>query len=119
MELLYAGEGIAHVVLVTAILGGGAAWLSGRAIARAWRPSWQVVIAALLLAAAARFIHYALFHGEFLSVASYGCDSVIFLAVGLIGWRAMRVNQMVRQYPWLCTRAGPLGWREIKQENGK
>jgi len=24
---------------------------------------------------------------------------------------------MVRQYPWLYARAGPLGWREIGQEN--
>ena len=74
---------------------------------------------ALLLGAAARFIHYALFQGEFLSAASYGCDTVIFLAVGLIGWRATRASQMVRQYPWLYARAGPLGWREIGQENGR
>ena len=117
MDRLYAGESIAHVVLVTVILGGGAAWLSGRAIAGAWRPPWQVAIAALLLGAAARFFHYALFQGDLLSAASYGCDTVIFLAVGLIGWRAMRASQMARQYPWLYTRSGPLGWREIGQEN--
>ena len=119
MARLYAGESIAHVVLVTVILGGGAAWLSGRAIAGAWRLPRQVAIAALLLGAAARFIHYALFQGEFLSAASYGCDTVIFLAVGLIGWRATRASQMVRQYPWLYARTGPLGWREIGQENGR
>jgi len=119
MERLYAGESIAHVVLVTGILGGGASWLSGRAIAGAWRPPWQVAIAALLLSGAARFIHDALFQGELLSAASYCCDTVIFLAVGLIGWRATRASQMVRQYPWLYARAGPLGWREIGQENGR
>jgi hypothetical protein len=117
MGSLYAGESVAHVVLVTVILGGSAAWLSGRAIAGDWRPPWQVAVAALLLAGAARFIHYALFQGDLLSVASYGCDVVIFLAVGLIGWRATRASQMVRQYPWLYARAGPLGWREIGQEN--
>jgi len=119
MGRLYAGESIAHVVLVTIILGGGAAWLSGRAIAGDWRPPWQVAVAALLLGAAARFIHYALFQGDLLSVASYGCDVVIFLAVSLIGWRAMRASQMVQQYPWLYARAGPLGWREIGHENGR
>ena len=117
MGRLYAGESIAHVVLVTVILGGGAAWLSGRATAGDWRPPWQIAVAALLLGAAARFIHYALFQGDLLSVASYGCDVVIFFAVGLIGWRATRASQMVRQYPWLYARAGPLGWREIGQEN--
>ncbi len=117
MGRLYASESITHVVLVTVILGGGTAWLSGRAIAGAWRPPWQVAIAALLLGGAARFIHYALFQGELLSATSCGCDTVIFLAVGLIGWRATRASQMVRQYPWLYARAGPLGWREIEQEN--
>jgi len=119
MATLYAGESIAAVVLVTVVLGGGAAALSGRAIARAWRPPWQVAIAALLLGAAARFIHYALFQGELLSATSYGCDSAIFLTVGLIAWRATRASQMVRQYPWLYARAGPFGWRAIGRENAR
>ena len=118
MDGLYAGESIAHVVLVTGILGGGAAWLSGRAIASAWRPQQQVVTVALLLGAAARFFHFALFHGELLSAVSYGCDTLIFLVVGLVAWRATRASQMVRQYPWLYARNGPLSWREIGQQNG-
>ena len=117
MDRLYAGESIAHVVLVTGILGSGAAWLSGRAIAGTWRRQWQVAIAALLLGAAARFIHFALFQGELLSAASCCCDAVIFLTVGLIAWRATRATQMVRQYPWLYARAGPLSWRKLEQEN--
>ena len=118
MDGLYAGESILDVVLVTGILGGGAALLSGRAIAGAWRPQWQVAVVALLLGAAARFFHFALFHGVLLSAASYCCDTLIFLVVGLFAWRATRATQMVRQYPWLYARAGPLGWREIRQENG-
>jgi hypothetical protein len=119
MDKLYSGETIAHVVLVTGVLGGGAAWLSGRAIARAWRPQWQVGLVAVALGAAARFFHFALFHGELLSPASYGCDALIFLVVGLVAWRATRAGQMVRQYPWLYARAGPLRWREIRQESGR
>ncbi len=114
---LYAGESLAHVVLVTGILGGGAAWLSGRAIANAWRPPWQVMVPAVLVGLAARFIHFALFEGTLLSAASFGCDTLIFLVVGLVAWRATRAAQMVRQYPWLYARAGPLGWREIGQES--
>jgi hypothetical protein len=119
MDNLYAGESIAAVILVTLVLGGGAAWLSGRAIAGDWRPQWQVALAAFFLGAAARFIHFALFQGDILSAASYCCDTLIFLILGLFAWRATRANQMVRQYPWLYTRAGPLGWREIGQGNGR
>jgi hypothetical protein len=117
MDMLYGGESVLQVVLLSVVIGGGAAALSGRAIARAWRPWWQVVIAALLLGAAARFFHFALFEGRLLSVPSYCCDALIFIVAGMLAWRATRANQMVQQYPWLYARSGPLGWREIGQEN--
>lgn len=116
MERLYAGETILDVVLVSGLIGGGAAWLSGCAIAAAWGGQSRVVLVALLLGAAARFFHFALFQGELLSVASFACDTVIFLVVGLLSWRATRASLMVRQYPWLYARSGPLTWREIGQE---
>jgi len=37
--------------------------------------------------------------------------------VGLLAWRATRASQMVRQYPWLYTRAGPLQWRKVGRED--
>ncbi|MGD0025938.1 MAG: DUF6867 family protein [Xanthobacteraceae bacterium] len=117
LDSLYAGETIGAVVLVSGFLGSGAAWLAGRAIAATWRPPWHVAIAVLLIAAAARFIHFALFDGDLLSLASYACDACIFLVVGLLAWRATRTTQMVRQYPWLYARTGPLSWRKIGQEN--
>jgi hypothetical protein len=116
MDPLYAGESILQIVLLTVVIGGGAAALSGRAIALAWHPSWQVAVAAFLLGAAARFFHFALFKGELLSVPSYCCDTLIFIVAGMLAWRAMRAKQMVRQYPWLYAPAGPLGWREIGHE---
>lgn len=116
MFSLYSGESIAPILLVTFVLGGGAAVLSGRAIARAWRSRWPVIVVALLLGCAARFFHFALFDGELLSLGSYCCDTAIFLVLGMIAWRATWAAQMVRQYPWLYARSGPLGWREIGQE---
>jgi Domain of unknown function (DUF6867) len=117
MGPLYDGESILQVVLLTVVIGGGAAALSGRAIALAWRPPWQVAVTALLLGAAARFFHFALFGGALLSAPSYCCDALLFIVAGMLAWRATRARQMVRQYPWLYARSGPLGWREIGQEN--
>jgi hypothetical protein len=117
MSGLYTGESNVAVILVSGILGGGASWLTGRAIARAWHPAWHVIVAAVFLAAAARFLHFALFEGQLISVPSFCLDTLICLAVGLLAWRTTRATQMVRQYPWLYTRAGPLNWRENGRES--
>jgi hypothetical protein len=116
MDRLYAGETILDIVLVTGLIGGGAAWLSGRAIAAVWGGQSRVILTGLLLGAAARFFHFALFEGELLSVSSFACDTFIFLVIGLVSWRTTRASLMVRQYPWLYVRTGPLTWREIRQE---
>ena len=39
--ILYEGDRLASFLLVTVLLGGGAAWLAGRAIAQTWRPWWS------------------------------------------------------------------------------
>jgi hypothetical protein len=98
-------------VLVTIILGGGAAALSGRAIAATWRPWAQVVVYSLILGGAVRFIHFALFGGTLLSAHYYFVDSAVCLAFALFGFRAARAAQMVTQYRWLYMRDGTLRWR--------
>jgi hypothetical protein len=40
--ILYEEDYIGLFLLVTVIMGGGAAWLAGRAIAATWRPWWHV-----------------------------------------------------------------------------
>ncbi len=49
MTALYANETPLPILFVTVLLGGGAAWLAGRAIAQTWRPMWHVVAYMALL----------------------------------------------------------------------
>ena len=98
-------------LLVTVILGGGAALLSGRAIAETWRPWWQVVAYSLILGAAVRFFHFSLFSGTLLSGHYYLIDSAVCMAFGFLGFRAARAAQMVTQYRWINEPHGLLRWR--------
>jgi hypothetical protein len=98
-------------LLVTVVLGGGAAWLTGRAIALGWRPWWHVLGYMLLIGAAVRFLHMSLFGGTLLSPYFYAVDTGFCLAFGLLGFRLMRVSQMVECYGWINDRAGLWWWR--------
>jgi hypothetical protein len=98
-------------LLVTVAMGGAAAYVSGMAIARTWRPFWHVPVYMLGLAAVVRFCHYALFQEPLLSPASYAVDLAVLLGAAALGHRIVRVRQMTQQYAWLYRRAGPLGWR--------
>ncbi len=112
MGELYASETLLQVILVTGAIGGGAAWLAGRAIAATWRPFWHVVAYIALLAAAVRFVHFALFEAELIAPASYAVDTLYLMALGTLSWRMTRAAQMATQYYWLYERTGPLTWRE-------
>jgi hypothetical protein len=109
--LVYEEDSFGIFVLVSISLGGGAAWLAGRAVAVTWRPLWQIIFYSLVLGGAARFIHFALFDGTLLSLHYYTVDSAICLVAGLLGFRTARAAQMVDQYPWINAPHGPLGWR--------
>jgi CHASE2 domain-containing sensor protein len=97
---------------VTLILFGFAAVMTGQALARTWRPARQLVPYALLLAAGARFISYALFDGDLLSPGGYAVGTVVLLAMTAAAYRATQARKMVTQYPWLYERAGLFAWRE-------
>lgn len=110
-ELLYEEGSFGVFLLVTVGLGGGAAWLAGRAIAATWRPWWQVAGYGLILGAAVRFIHFALFDATLLSLHYYSVDGAVCMVLGFLGFRATRTAQMVSQYRWINVRAGALAWR--------
>jgi hypothetical protein len=115
MNTLYPTESFLQVLFVTGVLGGGAAWLSGRAIALTWRPFWHAIAYAMLLGCAVRFIHFALFQADLLAVPSYFADTVFLILVTCLSWQIARTTQMVTQYGWLYRRTSPLTWRKRGQ----
>ncbi len=111
LDLLSEEGSFGVFLLVSVLLGGGAAWLAGRAIAATWRPWWHVAFYMLALSVAVRFLHFALFDAKFLSLHYYLVDFAVCLGFGYLGFRLTRVGQMVTRYSWINERTGLLRWR--------
>jgi hypothetical protein len=101
-----------HFVLLTLVIGGGAAWRTGQAVAQNWGELWPVVAYTALLAAGIRFLHFALFGGLLLSLPSYLVDFAILAVIAIVGYRVRRARHMTEQYGWMFERSGPLTWRD-------
>ena len=91
-------------IIVTLLLGGAAAFASGRAIAETWRPAWQVPLYMALLGFAVRFVQFAVFGAVLVSPRSYLVDFAVLAAFAAAGYALTRRSQMARQYPWLTQR---------------
>ncbi len=104
-------DGLRVFLVLTVIIGGAAAFLAGRGLARAWKPLWRVFLYMALLSAAVRFFNYALFDGALLSPYYYLVTYAVLVAAALLGFRMMRTTQMVTLYRWLYARTSPLTWR--------
>jgi hypothetical protein len=97
---------------MTVVVFGGAAFLTGRALAQSWRPPWQILPAAALLATGDRFLLYALFDAELAGLLGFLIAAAFLAAIAAVGYYFIRARKMVQQYPWLYERRGPFGWRE-------
>jgi hypothetical protein len=106
------GTSLGVFIGLTVILIGGAAIMTGRALADGWKPAWQVVAACFGLALADRFLVYALFGGELLSLSGFIVDFALLTALGLIAHRLTLVHKMIAQYPWRYERASLWSFRE-------
>ena len=98
-------------LLLTFVLFGPLAYATGQAVASQWQPWPLAVFYCALLSAVERFTDYALAEGELLSPGGFVFGLVVLSAIGLFAWRFTLAGMMVRQYPWLYERAGPLSWR--------
>jgi hypothetical protein len=108
----YEESSLGVFLLVTLFLGGGASWLTGRAIAITWRPWAQLVGYTLILGMTVRFLHFSLFGGTLLSLYYYLVDTALLFIISLLGYAMTRTNQMVTQYHWITKRVGFLSWRK-------
>jgi hypothetical protein len=98
-------------ILLTVILGGGAAFLAGRSLAKDWRSVTSLLIFMLPLGAGVRFLHFALFQHPLFSLTHFISTTLILMGLAYLGYRLKRASQMVTQYPWLYERSGMLTWR--------
>lgn len=97
-------------LLVTVALAGAGAYLTGRSVARSWESDAQLAFYMVLLAAATRFIHFALFQGTLLSLHYYFVDLLVLLVLAFVGKRITRARQMSTQYSFDFDRKGPFTW---------
>jgi membrane protein YdbS with pleckstrin-like domain len=97
-------------ILLTLVIGGAAGFASGRALAKTWSPAWQLIPSMIVLACAVRFLHFALYQEDLLSIQFYAVALVILFVAGFCGYRSMRATQMATQYSWAFEKSG-LNWR--------
>ena len=106
------GTSIGVFVAVTVIVVGGAAIMTGRALADGWKSPWHVVLACVGLVLVDRFLIYALFQGELLSASGFLIGLVVITALALLAYRVTVVHKMVTQYPWRYERTSLFKYRE-------
>ncbi|QNT68865.1 DUF6867 family protein [Defluviicoccus vanus] len=106
------GTSLLAFIVLNGLLAGGAAWITGKAIAVGWKPLWQVFAYSLLLALGTRFVLFALFHSVLFSLPGLLITLAILAGISALSFGINRARKMVAQYPWLYERAGLVGWRE-------
>lgn len=110
--ILFEQPSFVYFLILTVLIGGGAAWMTGRACALTWKSFGVALIYMFLLAIAVRFLHYVIpyynddgdnmaYHGQFLSLHYYIMNFIVLCIFCGLGYRYTRVQQMVHQYKWL------------------
>jgi len=110
------GATLTDFIGITIVLMGFTAWMTGKGLAKTWKPMWQLLPYSMLLGFADRFLTWGLFNeenSEILWLASgYLIDTTIIATVTFLAYRFTQTSKMVSQYPWLYERSSPFGWRQ-------
>jgi branched-chain amino acid transport system ATP-binding protein len=105
-------------VLVTLVGFGWVAYMAATALARMWRPWWQVLMYGAILGLGNRILEMMLYNGYLLSGRAYVVDTAYIMLVMLLSYRMALVHKMTTQYPWLYERTSLFGWREREAARG-
>ena len=98
-------------IILTCLLGGGAAFAAGRSLALGWRPYRLLFVYMLIFTAGIRFLHYALFESELTSLHYYISHGLVIQLCAFLGYRMTMARQMAEKYPFAYVRSGLLSWR--------
>ncbi|NYZ11706.1 hypothetical protein HL658_04025 [Azospirillum sp. RWY-5-1] len=111
METILASS-IAAFIVLTVIVFGACAFLTGQTLAEGWKPESTLYGYIVLLGLGDRFLVYGLFGGPLLSLHGFVVHTAFIAVIAVVTFRMARARRMVSQYPWLYERSGPFGWRE-------
>lgn len=111
------GTTIPVFIGITLVVIGFAAFMTGQALANAWRTRWHVFASSALLGLADRFLTWALFQGELLSLSGYVIDTLMIWVICSVAYQLTLARRMTTQYPWLYERTGLFGWREKSDQS--
>ena len=112
MSFVVEDSGILVFLILTVILGGGAAFLAGRSLARGWKSQVMLFVYMLIFTAGIRFLHFALFQDALSSLEHYISTGIVIMLFAFLGYRMTLAKQMTEKYPWLYERTSPFSWRQ-------
>jgi len=93
-------------LLMTLTLFGWCSYQLGKAMANTWQPISLMIFYVFLLTAFDRFLLFALFEQELLSVIMFFIDFITLSLISLISYRVAKISYMVNQYPWKYQKTG-------------
>ena len=91
-------------IILTCMLGGGAAFAAGRSLALSWRPYRLLFIYMLIFTCGIRFLHVALFESALTSLQYYISHGLVIQLCAFPGYRMTMARQMAEKYRFAFVR---------------
>ena len=92
--------------LMTFILFGWCSYQLGKAMANTWQSISLMFLYVFFLTLFDRFLLFALFEQELLSLIMFFIDFTTLSLISLISYRIAKISYMVNQYPWKYQKIG-------------